>query len=153
MDSKGRFKADPTDPVASEAGWNRRQRRVAHMRALETKVKELKAKSERQHQDFENLAARMHEMTEDRNRLREELADQTKQDPKTSRLVLMEKEYDERLYHVRGPGLRASIIDLVEDIDFYAFGNGAPPGVKEIPDEHGIWQAKIKVQIAVEWEK
>jgi uncharacterized protein involved in exopolysaccharide biosynthesis len=42
----GKFKADPTDPVASEAGWNRRQRRVKEVTRLQEKLTRLREELE-----------------------------------------------------------------------------------------------------------
>ena len=39
-----KFKEDPTDPVASAAGWTRRQRRAKHMQDLEDKNATLRAR-------------------------------------------------------------------------------------------------------------
>ena len=51
----GKFKQDPTDPVASAKGWSRRQGTARHMQALEKKNADLRARVEELEEENEKL--------------------------------------------------------------------------------------------------
>ncbi len=64
----GKFKADPTDPVASARGWTRRQRRVKEIEQLQTAIATWKEEEIEWKATEAGLLARVEELEEELQR-------------------------------------------------------------------------------------